>query len=80
MSSFCSSNFHFDFSLVFYSNICNRLSETNATEHRVQTSLIVKAAVSFRVHFLVKVSNIHFLVEKCILFKKKDVYYFSLAF
>ena len=33
-----------------------------------------------RVHFLVKVSNIHFLVEKCILFKKKDVYNFSLAF
>ena len=30
--------------------------------------------------FLVKVSNIHFLVEKCILFKKKDVYNFSLAF
>ena len=39
MSSFCSSNFHFDFSLVCYSNICNRLSETNAPEHRVQTSL-----------------------------------------
>ena len=33
MSSFCSSNFHFDFfSLVCYSNICNRLSETNAPE------------------------------------------------
>ena len=30
--------------------------------------------------FLIKVSNIHFLVEKCILFKKKDVYNFSLAF
>ena len=27
------------FSLVCYSNICNRLSETNAPEHRVQTSL-----------------------------------------
>ena len=39
MSSFCSSNFHFDFSLVCYSNICYRLSETNAPEHRVQTSL-----------------------------------------
>ena len=40
MSSFCSSNFHFVFfSLVCYSNICNRLSETNAPEHRVQTSL-----------------------------------------
>ena len=39
MSSFCSSNFHFDFFLVCYSNICNRLSETNAPEHRVQTSL-----------------------------------------
>ena len=39
MSSFCSSNFHFDFSLVCYSNICNRLSETNAPEYRVQTSL-----------------------------------------
>ena len=39
MSSICSSNFHFDFSLVCYSNICNRLSETNAPEHRVQTSL-----------------------------------------
>ena len=39
MSSFSSSNFHFDFSLVCYSNICNRLSETNALEHRVQTSL-----------------------------------------
>ena len=39
MLSFCSSNFHFDFSLVCYSNICNRLSETNAPEHRVQTSL-----------------------------------------
>ena len=38
MSSFCSSNFHFHFSLVCYSNICNRLSETNAPEHRVQTS------------------------------------------
>ena len=36
--------------------------------------------MKFRVHFLVKVSNIHFLVEKCILFKKKDVYNFSLAF
>ena len=30
--------------------------------------------------FLVKVSNIHFLVEKCIMIKKKDVYNFSLAF
>ena len=30
--------------------------------------------------FLVKVSNIHFLVEKCILLKKKDVYNFFLAF
>ena len=39
MPSFCSSNFHFDFFLVCYSNICNRLSETNAPEHRVQTSL-----------------------------------------
>ena len=39
MSSFCSSNFHFAFFLVCYSNICNRLSETNAPEHRVQTSL-----------------------------------------
>ena len=39
MISFCSSNFHFDFFLVCYSNICNRLSETNAPEHRVQTSL-----------------------------------------
>ena len=29
--------------------------------------------------FLVKVSNIHFLVEECILFKKKDVYNFSFA-
>ena len=36
--------------------------------------------MKFRVHFLVKVSNIHFLVEKCILFKKKDVYNFSLVF
>ena len=27
------------FPLVCYSNICNRLSETNAPEHRVQTSL-----------------------------------------
>ena len=27
------------FTLVCYSNICNRLSETNAPEHRVQTSL-----------------------------------------
>ena len=34
----------------------------------------------FRVHFLVKVSNIHFLVEKCILFNKNYVYNFSLAF
>ena len=30
--------------------------------------------------FLLKVSNIHFLVEKCILFMKKDVYNFSLRF
>ena len=30
--------------------------------------------------FLVKVSNIHFLVEKCILFKKKDVYNFFWRF
>ena len=29
---------------------------------------------------LVKVSNIHFLVEKCILFKKKDVSIFFLLF
>ena len=36
--------------------------------------------MQFRVQFLVKVSNIRFLVEKCILFKKKDVYNFSLAF
>ena len=39
MSFFCSSNFHFAFSLVCYSNICNRLLETNAPEHRVQSSL-----------------------------------------
>ena len=31
-------------------------------------------------HFLVKVSNIHFLVEVCIPFNKKDVYNFSFAF
>ena len=31
--------FILSFSLVCYSNICNRLSETNAPEHRVQTSL-----------------------------------------
>ena len=30
--------------------------------------------------FFGKVSNIHFLVEKCIPFKKKGVYNFSLAF
>ena len=34
----------------------------------------------FRVHFLVKVSNIHFHVEECILFKKKYAYNFSFAF
>ena len=31
-------------------------------------------------HFLGKVPNIDFPVEKCILLKKKDVYNFSLAF
>ena len=36
MSSFCSSNFHFAFFLVCYSNT---LSETNAPELRVQRSL-----------------------------------------
>ena len=30
--------------------------------------------------FLVKVANIHFLVGKCILLKKKDVYEFFLQF
>ena len=30
--------------------------------------------------FFGKVSNILFLVEKCVLFKQKDVYNFSLAF
>ena len=39
MSSFCSSNFQFDFSSVCYSNICYRLSKTNAPENIVQTSL-----------------------------------------
>ena len=31
------------------------------------------------VHFWVKVSNIDFLIEKCILFKKKNVSIFFLA-
>ena len=31
-------------------------------------------------HFLVKVSNIHFQVEKCILIKKEDVYNFLWRF
>ena len=39
MSSSVAQTFILMFSLVCYSNICNRLSETNAPEHRVQTSL-----------------------------------------
>ena len=39
MPSSVAQTFILIFSLVCYSNICNRLSETNAPENRVQTSL-----------------------------------------
>ena len=43
-------------------------------------NISVGRAVYFRVHFLVKVPNKHFLVEKYIPIKKKDVYNFFLTF
>ena len=42
--------------------------------------ILVKAAVYSRGKCLLKVGNVHFLIEKYILFKKKDVSNFFMTF
>ena len=59
--------------LFFYLNIVEKTNRTRSVYY-------CRPLCNSVCIFLVKVSNIHFLVEECILSKKKDVYIFFLSF